>query len=154
MSELGGCMPLSIKPPSNSLRLPRFSLASYHVELNQNLWKFYYYRACPDSLVQWIRNIMTILNIWHSHEYLGLQSCWLSYDQPLISQNCLRYPAVTCSICLQTTEVKLTGLQFAPVDRFNENNCSQSSNIQHIMAYCWSNIRWFSLFDQVTSVRD
>jgi len=32
----------------------------------------------------------------------GLKPSWPSYNHLLVSQTCLRYPAVTCSICLQT----------------------------------------------------
>jgi len=48
-------------------------------------------------------NVMT----WHSQQYPCLNPCSPSYNQSFLSQTCLKYPAITCSICLQTTEVKL-----------------------------------------------
>ena len=43
---------------------------------------------------------------WLSHEYPGLNPCCPSYNQSFLFQTCLKYPAITCSSCLQTTEVK------------------------------------------------
>ena len=54
---------------------------------------------------------------WLLHEYPGLKLCWLSYNQTFLSHTCLRHEAIRCSICLQTTEVKLTGLKFVTNDQ-------------------------------------
>jgi len=43
---------------------------------------------------------------WLSQQYSGLNPCCPSYNQSFLSQTCLRYPAITCSSNLQTTEVK------------------------------------------------
>ena len=40
-----------------------------------------------------------------------------SYNQSFLSHSCLIYPAITCSSCLQTIEVKLRGLYFETADR-------------------------------------
>ena len=55
--------------------------------------------------------------IWLSHEYPGLKPCWPSYNQSLSSHSCLIEPAITCYICLHSTEVKLTGLKFITTER-------------------------------------
>jgi len=47
---------------------------------------------------------------WFSHEYFSLNPFFPSYTQSFLSHVCLKYPAITCSSCLQTTEVKLMGL--------------------------------------------
>jgi len=51
-----------------------------------------------------------IVTMCLSHKYPGLNQCWSLYYHLFISQTCLRYPAMTCPLCLQTTEIKLTVL--------------------------------------------
>jgi hypothetical protein len=41
---------------------------------------------------------------WLSHEYPGLNPCLPWYNQSFLSQTCLQYDAITCSICLQNNE--------------------------------------------------
>jgi len=53
---------------------------------------------------------------WLSLENPGLNPCCPSYDQLFLTQACIKYPAITCSSCLQTTEFKLMGLQFMTAD--------------------------------------
>ena len=60
--------------------------------------------SSSESAISW-QNVTT----WLSREYTGLKPCWPSYNHPLISQTCLRYHAITCSIYLQTNEAKLPG---------------------------------------------
>jgi hypothetical protein len=48
--------------------------------------------------------------MWLSREYPGLKPCSPSHNHSLVSQTCLMYPAMTCSICFQTTKDMVTGL--------------------------------------------
>jgi hypothetical protein len=47
---------------------------------------------------------------WVPHEHPGLKPCWPSNNQSFLSQTFLRHGVITLSICLHTTEVKLTSL--------------------------------------------
>jgi hypothetical protein len=51
-----------------------------------------------------------------SHEYPGLSPCWSSNNQSFLSQIFRRFNAVTCSICLQTTEVRLKACTLGPAN--------------------------------------
>ena len=61
--------------------------------------------SSKETAMSW-HTVMT----WLSQEYPGLNPCFPAYTHPFLSHTCLKYPALPCSSCLQTTDVKLMGL--------------------------------------------
>jgi len=58
-----------------------------------------------ESAISW----QTVTN-WLWHEYPVLKPCWPSYNQPLISQTSLSYPAVTCYLWFSWSYLALDGV--------------------------------------------